>query len=177
MKEKNNRYVIRGSEWVKKTVPSTKQIEEKPTNKEIECEICSRMTDKSVRIVRISGSSAYLNGMCCDRCIFTHRFNKDIVLIDGDNNTLTPETITIGQIVPTNDKGWLDDSTKETYYERLDKYRRGVANMRKINKAFGTLMPTYKQELEHKLRTMDYLPIEVRREIYNRIKKGEIKID
>ena len=135
------------------------------------------MTDKSVRIVRINGDKAYLNGMCCDRCIFTHRFNKDIVLIDGDNNTLTPETITIGQVIPMNDRGWLDDSTKgEQRIKEIEKYRASVKNMIRINKAFGTFMPTYKQELERKLRTMDYLPIEVRREIYKRIKNGEIDI-
>ena len=177
MKEKNNKYVIRGSKWVKKPVPSTKQIEEKPTNISIECRICTHMVKNFVRIVRISGGKAYLNGVCCDKCVFTHRFNGNIVLIDKDNNSLTPETITVGQVIPTNEKGWLVDSTKETYYERLDKYRRGVANMIKINKAFGTFMPTYKQEMLKKIEDVSWLPDEVKHEVMRKVKNGEIKIE
>ena len=179
MKEKNNRYVIRGNKWVVKTVPSTKQIEEKPTNISIECKICSRMVDKFVRIVRIDsdGSKAYLNGICCGRCVFTHRFEAEYMLIDKDNKVIMPETIIIGQVIPTNDKGWLDDIGKgEQFIKDRDRYRASVMNMIRINKAFGVYMPTFKQEIEHKIRTMDYLPIEVRREIYKRIKSGELKI-
>ena len=177
MKEKNTVYVIRGNKWVVKTVPSTKQTEEITTNISIECKICSRMVDKFVRIVRINGSSAYLNGICCDRCIFTHRFKTEYVLIDKDNNSLTPETITIGQIIPTNDKGWLDDIGKgEQFIKDRERYRNSVRNMIEINKSLGIHMPTFKQEIDRKIRTMDYIPIEVRREIYKRIKSGEIKI-
>ena len=170
MNEKNNKYVIRGSEWVKKTVPNTKQIEEKTTNKEIECTICSCMTVKYVRIVRINGSSsAYLNGVCCDRCIFTHKFMHGNYLIDSENKVFTPETITIGQAVPLNNYGSVDDSTRETYYERLDKYRRIVKNMIKINKALGTFMPTFKQEMKQKIREVSWLDDDVKRAIYEKI--------
>ena len=181
MSEKNNRYVIRGSKWVKKPMPNTKQTEEKPTNISIECTICSRMVKSFVRIVSISneplGVVAYLKGICCDRCIFTHKFNHGIYLINSENKVFTPETITVGQVIPTNDKGWLVDSTKETYYERLDKYRRMVANMRKINKAFGLIVPTFKEEYDEKIATVSYIDDDLKRAIYEKIKSGEIKIE
>ena len=183
MKEKNNRYVIRGNKWVVKTVPSTKQIEEKPTNISIECKICSRMADKFVRIVRIDsdGSNAYLNGICCDRCVFTWKAVRGMYIIDGNNKVITPETITLGQVIPTNDKGWLDDIGKgEQFIKDRDRYRNSVMNMIRINKALGTYMPTYKQEMEQKIQQgtylIDELDDDLKREIYKRIKSGEIKI-
>lgn len=178
MNEKNNRYVIRGSEWVKKPMPSTEQIEEKSTNKEIECKICTRMVKNYVRIVRINGSSAYLNGVCCDRCIFTHKFKHGIYLIDNENKVFTPETITIGQVIPTNDRGWLDDVGKgEQRIKEIEKYRNSVKNMIRINKALGIFMPTYKQEMLKKIDEVSWLDDDLKRAIYEKIKSGEIKIE
>jgi hypothetical protein len=183
MKEKNNRYVIRGNKWVVKTVPSTKQIEEKPTNISIECKICSRMADKFVRIVMIDsdGSKAYLNGICCDRCVFTWKAVSGMYIIDKDNKVITPQTITLGQVIPTNDRGWLDDSTKgEQFIKDRERYRNSVRNMIEINKALGTYMPTYKQEMEQKIQQgtylIDELDDDLKREIYKKIRSGEIKI-
>jgi len=182
MKENNNKYVIRGNEWVQKTVPNTKQIEEKTTNKLIECKICSRMVDKFVRIVRIisDGSKAYLNGICCDRCVFTWKAVSGMYIIDEDNKVITPETITIGQSIPTNDRGWLDDIGKgDQIIKEIEKYRNSVKNMIRINKALGTYMPTFKQEMEQKIQQgtylIDELDDDLKREIYKKIQSGEIK--
>ena len=178
MNEKNNRYVIRGSEWVKKPMPSTKQIEEKPTNKEIECSICSRMVKNYVRIVRINGIKATFNGICCDRCVYTWKPARNMHIIDGNNKVITPQTITLMQIIPTNDRGWLDDITKgEQRIKEIERYRDSVKNMIRINKAFGTFLPTYKQEMETKIREVSWLSDEVKRAIYEKIKSGEIKIE
>ena len=160
-------------------VPNTKQIEEKPTNISIECKICSRMADKFVRIVRIDsdGSKAYLNGICCGRCVFTHRFEAEYMLIDKDNKVIMPETIIIGQVIPTNDKGWLDDIGKgEQFIKDRDRYRNSVMNMIRINKALGTYMPTFKQEMKKKIDEVSWLDDDLKREIYKKIQSGEIKI-
>ena len=179
MKEKNMTNYMYGKNFIDKSVPNTKQIEKKPTNISIECRICTRMVDKFVRIVRIDsdGSKAYLNGICCGRCVFTHRFEAEYMLIDKDNKVITPETISnIG--VPLNDYGWLVDSTKgEQFIKDRDRYRNGVKNMIRINKAFGTYMPTFKQEMKQKIDEVSWLDDDLKREIYKKIQSGEIKIE
>ena len=52
-----------------------------------------------------------------------------------------------------------------------------VANMRKINKAFGLIVPTFKEEYDEKIATVSYIDDDLKRAIYEKIKSGEIKIE
>ena len=166
---------VRSNNGQGKNVPSMKQIEEKTTNKLIECKICTRMTDEYVRIVKIINDKGMILGNCCDKCSFTHRFNSDIILIDSENNPITPESI--GNSELSRSVGYNDKSNR---IDEINKHRKSVENMRRINKEHGLIVRTFKQEMKYKIRVaknpIKYMSDELKQEIIKKIRSGELKV-
>ena len=194
MSKNINRYYPQGNDFVKIPMPDGKQIEGKPTNKAVECRVCSRMREDIVaRIVvvvevrdddgNIIATKGYNDGVCCKTCAFTTRFREDVLLLLPHEDTLaTLDTIAIGQVVPTNDRGWLADSTKgEQFIKDRDRYRQSVKNMIEINKRHNLIVPTFKQEMKKKIRVaknpLNYLSASDKAKIREMIERGEIKIE
>ena len=167
-----------------KIMPNTKQTEENNTIKQIECTICSRSTSiEYVSIVKIVNIKGIIKGMikgdCCDKCAITFRFNNDIILINNDNSIFTPDSITNSELsrsVGYNDKG--------NRINEIDKYRKSIVKMREINKKYGLIVPTFKQEMKNKIKALNKKPVdpdtiqidpELLQEIYKKIRSGEIK--
>ena len=179
MNKINKRYYPQGNNFVEIPMPDGKQTEEKPTNKAIECRICSRKKEDIVaRIVVVIEDKGYNDGVCCSTCAFTTRWRSNVVLITKDNRVFAHETMPMGVNLP---KGvGYNDGTKDAFEDR-DKYRRSIIKMRDINKRLGILMPTFKVERNKTIRIrknpLNYLTDEQKREIVEKIKRGEIKID
>jgi hypothetical protein len=137
------------------------------------------MTDEYVRIVKIIDDKGMIMGNCCDTCSSTHRFNNDIILINSDNNPITPDSIGSDELFRS--VGY-NDGTKNRFDE-INKHRNKIINMRRINKEHGLIVPTFKQEMKKKIRLAKnpvdkdtiQIPNELLQEIYKRIKSGEIK--
>jgi hypothetical protein len=178
MNKNLTRYYPQGNDFVIIPTPDGKQIEEKPTNKAIECRVCSRKREDIVaRIVVVIEDKGYNDGVCCKSCAFTTRWRDNIVLITKDNKVYAHETMPMGVNLPRG-VGY-NDGIKDVYEDR-DKYRNSIIKMRDINKRLGTLVPTYKVERNKTIRIrknpLNYLTDEQKRVIVEKIKRGEIKI-
>jgi len=185
MNKKLTRYYPSGNDFVEIPMPDGKQTEEKPTNKAVECRICSRMREDIVaRIVVVVEDKGYNDGVCCKTCAFTTRFRSNILLLMPNEDTITtPDTIALGQVIPTNDKGWLSDSTKgEQFIKDRDRYRQSVKNMIEINKRHGLLVPTFKAEMEKKISILSgtflsRLSASEMAKVRELIQKGDVKLE
>tara|TARA_Y100001951_G_C11274231_1_gene260773 strand:- start:19 stop:615 length:597 start_codon:yes stop_codon:yes gene_type:complete len=139
-----NKYYIRDNEWVEENVPSTKQIEDIPTNKEIElyytgeaCMICDKFVSSYVSILRLDWIVRDIYdsaGYCCYPCADRHTLNKERYYMNQDGTRYTPDLMSVGN-VPVDMWGNVSDSTKnrideinkhrlqaKKYVERMKKY-------------------------------------------------------
>ena len=99
-----NKYYIDGNSWVKKNVPSSKQIEEKPTNNTIECSLCP--DKKVVSYLRVIDLFAHYEGIirvlgyvcipCTQGIRLKHDENDLTCYIDMNGKRIDPQLIRQG---------------------------------------------------------------------------------
>ena len=118
-----NKYYIRDNKWVKSDVPSTKQIENNTTNKEIECMICNKFVPTYVSIIdmdRVVREYYEPTGYMCYPCADRQTMNKYIAFMKQDGTRYTPELFSSG--LPLDQYGNVSDPTKDRIGE-INKHR------------------------------------------------------
>jgi len=130
-----NKYHIQGNDFVLDTVPSTKQIEIKTTNKTIECSICP---DKNVsEYVSVIDAIRYANdihiplGYCCYPCADRNTLNHLTAYMTQDGKRYIPK------VIDSNVGNWINYRTMKhdpeyDWIKERDKHRLKVKRVHEL---------------------------------------------
>jgi hypothetical protein len=147
--KKQTKYVIRNNKWVEDPMPITKQIEEKTTNKTIECSLCpNKKVSKYLRVIDIRDivdsiddlDHCKVRGYCCYDCANGVKLYNSrelwLAFLTIDNKRYYPELIR-----PANPNVFYGNVV-DTTVNRIDdinKHRKRVARVHELAKIHNML--------------------------------------